>query len=73
MVVSTIMQVASCNPVLRQARGGTGRKFLRGPRGTGFLYVNQAVLEKLIPVFMNLRSADWISESVPMAGGCQAV
>lgn len=38
----------------------TFRKFLRGPRGTGFLYVSDKALEMgLAPQFLDLHSADW--------------
>lgn len=37
-----------------------GRKFLRGPRGTGFLYVSDRVLEEgLVPLFIDMRGANW--------------
>lgn len=39
----------------------TGRKFLRAPRGTGFLYVRSGLLERLQlePPFLDLLGATW--------------
>jgi selenocysteine lyase/cysteine desulfurase len=38
---------------------GTGRKFLRGPRGTGFLWVRSSALERLDPFVVEIGSASW--------------
>ena len=37
----------------------TGRKYLRGPRGTGFLYIRQSMLERLEPTPIDMCSAEW--------------
>ena len=40
--------------------GGTARKFLRGPRGIGFLYVSDRMLARgAFPLFLDMRGADW--------------
>lgn len=40
---------------------GTARKFLRGPRGVGFLYASEKIRKILNPVVMTNQSASWDS------------
>jgi selenocysteine lyase/cysteine desulfurase len=43
----------------------TFRKFLRGPRGVGALFVADAVLEnKLEPLFIDMRGAEWKEKDI---------
>ncbi len=42
----------------------TTRKYLRGPRGAGFLYVSDRVLEQgMEPLFIDMRGADWTADA----------
>ncbi|MHA4810944.1 aminotransferase class V-fold PLP-dependent enzyme [Flavitalea flava] len=41
----------------------TGRKFLRGPRGTGILYISDRALNSgLEPLFIDMRGAEWLEK-----------
>src|SRR5256885_1923653 len=41
---------------------GTARKFLRGPRGIGFLYVSDRALKRGdFPLYIDMRGAEWVS------------
>ncbi|WP_280344530.1 aminotransferase class V-fold PLP-dependent enzyme [Nocardia neocaledoniensis] len=43
------------------ALSATGRKWLRGPRGTGFLYLREELARTMEPARLDLHSAAWVS------------
>ena len=48
----------------------TGRKFLRGPRATGFLVVSERMLDELEPFPLDLHAATWTTlEDYELAAG----
>lgn len=50
----------------------TGRKYLRGPRGTGFLYASAAIVDRLVPATPDHHGASWTDgRSYVLAPGAQ--
>lgn len=50
----------------------SGRKYLRAPRGTGFMYVRNAFIGHLTPATIDLHSATWLSpEQYELASGAR--
>ena len=60
------VQALGCD-ILKSA----GRKHLRGPRGTALLYVRQALLERLEPVFVDVQSAAWTEDQARLRRDAQ--
>lgn len=60
---STGQIVVDVNAIHCDFLSTTGRKFLRGPRGTGFLYVSDKALDRgLHPLFIDGKGAEWTGE-----------
>jgi cysteine desulfurase/selenocysteine lyase len=50
----------------------TGRKWLRGPRGTGLLYLRRDFAPRIEPLGIDMTSADWIDhDTYQVAAGAQ--
>ena len=43
---------------------GSGRKYLRGPRGTGFIYINDKIREKINPMILDMKNAEIIGDKI---------
>ena len=41
----------------------TGRKYLRGPRGTGFLYAKARTTAHIEPIFLDNHAAKWTDDN----------
>jgi selenocysteine lyase/cysteine desulfurase len=50
---------------------GSGRKYLRGPRGTGFLFVRRELAERLTPAMVGLDGVEWAAEGYRFAPGAR--
>jgi selenocysteine lyase/cysteine desulfurase len=48
---------------------GTGRKFLRGPRGTGVLWVSGPLIDRFVPPGIDGTNMDWTSAGLEVHAG----
>ena len=46
---------------------GSGRKYLRGPRGTGFIYINDKIREKINPMILDMKNAEIIEDKIKIS------
>lgn len=54
------------------ALSATGRKYLRGPRGSGFLYVRRDAIDRFVPAQPDHHGADWTAiDRFEFADGAQ--
>ena len=49
------------NELGADALTATSRKYLRGPRGLGFLYVRRGQVRELTPPFLDIHAAEWVA------------
>ncbi len=43
---------------------GSGRKYLRGPRGTGFIYINEKIRNKISPMILDMKNSEIIGDKI---------
>ncbi len=43
---------------------GSGRKYLRGPRGTGFIFIKEKVRKKLKPMILDLKNSEFSGDTI---------
>lgn len=63
MLFTVIGHAAACRVAKIGYKAVTGRKYLRAPRGTGFLYVRKEIQDSLKLFFMDGFTTQWVTET----------